>query len=296
MGYIGQAPANKVVTSADIEDSAITSAKILDGTIANADVNDLAATKLSGTIADARFPATLPAASGANLTSLPAGNLTGTVADARISTLTSSKLSGALPAVDGSNLTGMSGFDVTSITGATALDAQPALTDELVMSDAGTLKRIDFSNLNQHKHFFYARSSDPQSVSWNNQTLINLNWEHDPENNFDISAGNHKFTAPEAGKYFFAWTLRITLGSGNAESMLHLYKNGSASGISTYDGGMSFKSANNINSNSLMTGHFIFNVAEDDYFQIKAYTYQYNATLDSTIGTNTCSLMGWQLD
>ena len=42
--------------------------------------------------------------SGANLTDLPAGNLTGTIADARISTLTASKLSGALPAIDGSNL------------------------------------------------------------------------------------------------------------------------------------------------------------------------------------------------
>jgi len=82
----------------------------------------------SGTVPDARFPATLPAASGANLTSLPAANLTGTaaaingsnitslngtniasgtVADARISTLTSSKLTGALPAIDGSALTGI---------------------------------------------------------------------------------------------------------------------------------------------------------------------------------------------
>ena len=45
--------------------------------------------------------------SGANLTNIPAGNLTGTIADARISTLTASKLSGALPAIDGSNLTGV---------------------------------------------------------------------------------------------------------------------------------------------------------------------------------------------
>jgi len=62
----------------------------------------------SGTLPDARFPATLPATSGANLTSLPAGNLTGTVADARISTLTASKLSGALPAISGASLTGIS--------------------------------------------------------------------------------------------------------------------------------------------------------------------------------------------
>ena len=68
----------------------------------------------SGTVADARFPATLPVASGENLTSLPAANLTGTVADARISTLTSSKLSGALPAIDGSNLTGVQGSTLTT--------------------------------------------------------------------------------------------------------------------------------------------------------------------------------------
>ena len=69
----------------------------------------------AGTIPDARFPATLPAASGANLTSLPAGNLTGTVADARISTLTASKLTGALPSISGANLTNLpaSGGEIT---------------------------------------------------------------------------------------------------------------------------------------------------------------------------------------
>ena len=46
--------------------------------------------------------------SGANLTNLPAAQLTGTVADARISTLTASKLTGALPAISGANITGIS--------------------------------------------------------------------------------------------------------------------------------------------------------------------------------------------
>ena len=54
-----------------------------------ASLTSLNATNLgSGTVPDARFPATLPAASGANLTSLPAANLTGT-----------------LPAISGANLT-----------------------------------------------------------------------------------------------------------------------------------------------------------------------------------------------
>ena len=53
-------------------------------------INSLDASNLSsGTIPDARFPATLPAASGVNLTSLNASNLaSGTVAAARLSTAT----------------------------------------------------------------------------------------------------------------------------------------------------------------------------------------------------------------
>ena len=48
-----------------------------------ASLTSLPAASLTGTIADARFPATLPAASGANLTSLPAANVTGTLAVAK---------------------------------------------------------------------------------------------------------------------------------------------------------------------------------------------------------------------
>ena len=64
------------------------------------DLTALSAANLtSGTIPDARFPATLPAASAANLTAIPAANITGT-----------------LPAIDGSALTG-----VASTTGGGAI-------------------------------------------------------------------------------------------------------------------------------------------------------------------------------
>ena len=62
-------------------------------TWANVDLTNLNASNLSsGTVPDARFPATLPAASGANLTNLAAANLTGT-----------------LPAISGANLTNLPG-------------------------------------------------------------------------------------------------------------------------------------------------------------------------------------------
>ena len=78
------------------------------------DLTALSASNLtSGTVPDARFPATLPAASAANLTSVPAGNLTGTVADARISTLTASKLTGALPAISAASCTNIPAANIT---------------------------------------------------------------------------------------------------------------------------------------------------------------------------------------
>ncbi len=101
-----------------------------------ASLTALNATELgSGTVPDARFPATLPAASGANLTSLPAGNLTGNIACARVPALTgdvtssagscattlaagsaSNLNSGTLPAGRMPALTG----DVTTVAGAVA--------------------------------------------------------------------------------------------------------------------------------------------------------------------------------
>jgi len=58
MAYIGTKPADKPLTAADITDSIITSAKIVDGTIVNADINAsaaIASTKLSGVTTPAAF-------------------------------------------------------------------------------------------------------------------------------------------------------------------------------------------------------------------------------------------------
>jgi len=71
-------------------------------------LTDLNATELtSGTVPDARFPATLPAANGSALTDLNATNLaSGTVPDARFPA--------TLPAVSGANLTNLDADDLAS--------------------------------------------------------------------------------------------------------------------------------------------------------------------------------------
>jgi len=81
------------LTVSSVVDSAVTI------TVNGSELTSLNATQLtSGTVPDARFPATLPSASGANLTSLNASNLgSGTIPDARFPA--------TLPAVSGANLT-----------------------------------------------------------------------------------------------------------------------------------------------------------------------------------------------
>ena len=61
-------------------------------------------------------------------------------------------------------------LDATAITGHTALAEAPASTDELLISDAGTLKRIDFSHLKSGGLVFIQQ----QSVTSNTNT-INFN-------------------------------------------------------------------------------------------------------------------------
>jgi len=99
----------------------------------------------SGTIPDARFPATLPAASGANLTNLPAANITGTlpaISGANLTNLPAANITGTLPAISGANLTNLPAANITgtlpAISGANLTNLPsdtPADTDVQVTYD-----------------------------------------------------------------------------------------------------------------------------------------------------------------
>lgn len=89
----------------------------------------------SGTIPDARFPATLPAASGANLTALNASNLSsGTVPDARFPS--------TLPALNGSALTNLNATNLAS--GTVPLARLSGITNTEISASAA----IAYSKLN----------------------------------------------------------------------------------------------------------------------------------------------------
>ena len=173
-----------------IQDGTVATADIADDAITNAKVDTIAATKLTGTIADARFPTTLPAASGANLTALPAGNLTGTVADARISALTASKLTGALPAISGANLTGLA-------------DNTPA--------------------------FMAERSGSNQTLSDATWAKCEFNTQTFSTGGTYDNSTNFRWTPGTAGKYYISASAMVQAGEAKwRNGEIKLYKNGSA--------------------------------------------------------------------
>ena len=109
-----------------------TKAQLVDLSVEGINASDLS----SGTIPDARFPATLPASSGANLTSLPAANLIGT-----------------LPAISGANLTNLpsadlSNLNATNLTSGTIPDARfPATLPAISGANLTNLPPSGISNV-----------------------------------------------------------------------------------------------------------------------------------------------------
>ena len=115
------------------------------------------------------------------------------------------------------------------ISGKTALGATPADTDELLISDAGTLKRVDYSYLKSaNTPAFLVRKSSNQTLSDDTNTLVT--WDTEVYDTNSAFASN-KFTVPsgEAGKYYLF--TKMYLGAvGNSEfntAQFRWYKNGS---------------------------------------------------------------------
>jgi hypothetical protein len=137
--------AQKKLTKANINISGFNNdSGFIDGSSLNASNLD------SGTVPDARFPATLPAASGVNLTSLNASNLaSGTVPDARFPA--------TLPAASGVNLTSLNASNLASGTVPIARIDLNLLTTStadgdgdffVVVDSVGAEKKLTKANIN----------------------------------------------------------------------------------------------------------------------------------------------------
>jgi len=106
------------------------------------------------------------------------------------------------------------------ISGQTALTSEPSSTDELLISDAGTLKRIDYS-LISNRPAFEAHLSANQSLTDNTKAKIAFDTEvFDTDGCYDNST-NYRFTPTVAGKYLI--TVQVNYDSNAASNLANTF-------------------------------------------------------------------------
>ena len=157
------------------------------------------------------------------------------------------------------------------ISGKTALSATPADTDELLISDAGTLKRVDFSHLkvsNTPSFCAYRDYSNGgyQSIPNNTFTKCAFNAEYwDTAGEFDPST-NYRWTAATAGKYVIGTNIVIDNLADGASLLVSIYKNGSAVGTNAQGlNGITSSGNGNPDQCQLVSTK---DVAANDYFEV----------------------------
>ena len=120
------------------------------------------------------------------------------------------------------------------ISGETALTSEPDATDELLLSDAGTLKRIDYSLISNRPSFLANRSGSTQTISNNtNTTVIFDNEVIDTDSGYDTSTGI--FTVPTAGKYFICGAPTLTAAGAATIFRTFITKNGTSTVVARGD-------------------------------------------------------------
>ena len=110
------------------------------------------------------------------------------------------------------------------ISSQTELASGVASTDELLISDAGTLKRVDVSLIGgNNTPSFYATLTSDQTINDATATKVQLNNEIlDTDNNFDNSS-NYRFTPTTAGKYLIFGAVMLNAQSNTNMDAFEFY-------------------------------------------------------------------------
>ena len=180
------------------------------------------------------------------------------------------------------------------ISGETALTAPPATTDEFLVSDAGTLKRIDFSLMGNGPAWRATMSTAQTNNSSNTAVLVAFDTEvYDTDSAYTNTSTNYKFTVPsgQAGKYFIGANINVGDYQDNAnfqQKLCYIFKNGSQ----VAQGRDQFSTAEIQGDTNNYIGAFtVQNLSEGDYIQV--YGQVYNTAFD--LQTSVAEFYGFKL-
>ena len=170
------------------------------------------------------------------------------------------------------------------ISGQTELAVAPASTDELLISDAGVLKRIDVSLVSANNTPSFAAVVSTDTSLGTSNTLVPFDAElHDSDDCYTNTSGNYKFTPNVAGKYYIGSNM-YGFGLDDQDQVFwSIYFNGNQA---AYNASWSSTSQSN-----RAMGAFVGAVLEfdgvDDYVQIYCHSTQSSFTIDNGAYSST---------
>ena len=164
--------------------------------------------------------------------------------------------------VTASRLKTYAGFDVSSITGATALTVDPASDDEYIINNGGTLNRVDYKHVsNSGKFLVY----DAAVTVANATGTIVTGWSESID--VDGLFASNKYTPTVPGYYYFGATIRADNPGATARINMGIRKNGSALPSGSFDAETNAVSASypSVNTSGISYAD------GDDYFEVHIY-------------------------
>ena len=165
------------------------------------------------------------------------------------------------------------------ISGKTALGAEPADTDEFLVSDAGTLKRVDYSYI-KGGGITMAQQWRKTANSTGNHDPISSNWEKADTDGAgyigsDMTESSGIFTFPSTGIYLIHFQASIE-GAATQYNNVIISTTTNNSSYSSASEGYVFLNASNQYSSTVVS--FIFDVTDTSTHKVKFVTYPQDAS------------------
>ena len=121
-------------------------------------------------------------------------------------------------------------LDATAITGHTALGATPADTDEIIISDAGTLKRLDYSYIKGGTNTPYFSASITSNQTATHDTMTKVNFDRadvDSASSYDTTNKRYAVPSGQGGYWMIGYNLWVSTTGNKLKSVpVYLFKGG----------------------------------------------------------------------
>ena len=166
-------------------------------------------------------------------------------------------------------------LDATAITGSTELAASPADTDEILISDAGTLKRIDYSYIKSAAGSEYIEAfiaGGDQTITHDTVTKLAFDTEELDSGTLYDKDTNYRLTIANAGVYLIGYDINFGTSANKLDNCyVYPYLNGSLMDLgSNEEPSHGFRAQSNPITQISMSSTFIYSFSASDYLEIYA--------------------------